>query len=220
MMRVESENTNNNHISTIISCISDGVPYEHILQSPKPENRDFLKEIIYQYLKHIKLEKFYNLLCLCMEEIISNSVKANIKRAYFITNNLDINNHDDYVKGMKDFKENGISNMKDPALVSKINNLGLYVKITFKICDNCLYITARNNSVISKEEIDRINKKLKLSENMSSEDIFMNSIDQTEGAGLGIIMIKKILSQISNSKDCFSIHATDSETITELVILP
>ena len=48
----------------------------------------------------------------------------------------------------------------------------------------------------------------------------MNSIDMTEGAGLGIIMIKKIMKQISRAEDCFSIRASETETITELKILP
>ena len=81
-------------------------------------------------------------------------------------------------------------------------------------------ITAKNNSVISDEEIERINKRLMLSEGKSAEELFMNSIDQTEGAGLGIIMIKKILSQISSAPDCFAISATETETITELKIIP
>ena len=75
-----------------------------------------------------------------------------------------------------------------------------------------------NNSVISKEELERIEKKLKASENQSPEEIFMKSIDTTEGAGLGIIMITKILRQLSTAKDCFNIRATDTETITELKI--
>lgn len=219
-MRVLSASKDDFNISRILGCISDGSPYEYVLQNPSPESRDFLKNVVLEYLKSINLEKYYNLLCLCIEEIISNSVKANIKRAYFISNNLDINNHDDYEKGMQTFKEEGIGNVKDISFIKKINEMGLYVKITFKIVDKCFYITARNNSVISAEEIDRINKKLKLSENQTPEDIFMNSIDQTEGAGLGIIMIKKIMSQISTAKECFSIKASDIETITELKILP
>lgn len=219
-MRDSSSISEENDISKVVSCISQGIPYEHILTSPKPENREFLKSIALEYLRKIDREKDYNLLCLCLEEIISNSVKANIKRAYFIINNLDINNHDDYVKGMKNFKELGVCNMRDPSFVEKINKLGLYVIITFKFVDGCVYITTRNNSVISKEEIERIEKKLKLSENQSPEDIFMNSIDMTEGAGLGIIMIKKIMKQISRAEDCFSIRASETETITELKILP
>lgn len=219
-MRDSSSISEENDISKVVSCISQGIPYEHILTSPKPENREFLKSIALEYLRKIDREKDYNLLCLCLEEIISNSVKANIKRAYFIINNLDINNHDDYVKGMKNFKELGVCNMRDPSFVEKINKLGLYVIITFKFVDGCVNITTRNNSVISKEEIERIEKKLKLSENQSPEDIFMNSIDMTEGAGLGIIMIKKIMKQISRAEDCFSIRASETETITELKILP
>ena len=219
-MRITSCVKEENDISKVVSCISKGIPYAHILTSPKPENRQFLKEITLEYLRKIDKEKDFNLLCLCMEEIISNSVKANIKRAYFINNNLDINNHDDYVKGMKDFKEQGVCNIKEQGFVEKINKLGLYVIITFKIEDDCLHITARNNSVISNEEIERIEKRLKLSENQSPEDIFMNSIDTTEGAGLGIIMIKKIMKQISRAEDCFSIRASETETITELKILP
>ena len=96
--------------------------------------------------------------------------------------------------------------------------MGLYVKLYFSVINGCLTITAKNNSVMSKEEVERVNTKLKLSENKSPEELFMNSIDQTEGAGLGIIMIKKILSQISSAEDCFSIKTTDTETITELKI--
>ena len=205
-------------LSRVTECINNNKPFEYTLKAPTPQSRDFIKSISLEYLRSLGKEKFYNLLCLCMEEVISNSVKANIKRAYFLFNNLDITNPDDYEKGMKNFKEAGMGNSKDSEMVQKVNNLGLYVKLTFRLEDDAFYITARNNSVISKEEIERINKKLKLSENQTPEEMFMNSIDMTEGAGLGIIMIKKILSQISTAEDCFSISATETETITELKI--
>ncbi len=203
-----------------VSCIQKGEIYEYPLLNPSAENKETLKRIVLEFLTAIKMEKSYNLLCLCLEEIISNSVKANIKRAYFISHNLNINNHEDYEKGMSDFKENGLGKIKNQYFINKINTMGLYVKLYFTISNNTLNITARNNSVISKEELERINKKLKLSENKSPEDLFMNSIDQTEGAGLGIIMIKKILSQISTAEDSFSIRASDTETITELKVSP
>jgi len=220
MMSVSAAIININDSSGIMDAIQDEKVFEYILHDPSPENKEKLKNIVLEFLKKINLEKSYNLLCLCLEEIISNSVKANIKRAYFISHNLDINKPADYEKGMKSFKEEGLSKIKDMTFVKKINDMGLYVKLYFSILNKGLTITAKNNSVISKEEIDRVNKKLKLSENKSPEDLFMNSIDQTEGAGLGIIMIKKILSQISSAPDCFAISATETETITELKIIP
>lgn len=219
-MSFSSGITNEELFSEAQSCIKDGKLFVYSLKSPTPENKDVLKTIVLEYLKCIQLEKSYNLLCLYLEEIISNSVKANIKRAFFISNNLDINNKDDYEKGMKTFKEKGLSKIKDPFFVNKINTMGLYVKLYFTLTNGCLTITAKNNSVMSKEELERVHKKLELSEGKTPEEIFMNSIDQTEGAGLGIIMIKKILSQISSAKDCFNITSSDTETITELKIIP
>ena len=215
----ESDNSAENlDLSCARECIKNQKPYEYMLIGPSGNSRNFIKNVALEYLRTIGKEKFYNLLCLCIEEVISNSVKANIKRAYFLSNNLDISNPEDYEKGMKTFKEAGMGNIKDSKMVQKVNSLGLYVKLVFKIENNNFYITAHNNSIISKEELERINKKLTLSQNQTPEQMFMNSIDTTEGAGLGIIMIKRILSQISTAEDCFSIRATNTETITELKI--
>ena len=219
-MSYSTDKTANSDFSEALNCLKEGKGYEYTLKAPGPKSRELINNIVQAFLKEINLENAFDLLCLCLEEIISNSVKANIKRAYFISNNLDINNQNDYEKGMQSFKEQGMSNTKDAAFVEKINNMGLYVKILFKIENNYLFIITRNNSVISKQEIERINKKLKLSENKTPEDIFMNSIDQTEGAGLGIIMIQKIMTRISTAKDCFKISANETETITELKIVP
>ena len=219
-MGISVDITNNDVISQAIDCIQQHKVLEYTLKNPSAQNKETLKRIVLEYLKVINLEKSYNLLCLCLEEIISNSVKANIKRAYFLSHNLDINNHEDYEKGMASFKEKGLCKIKDPYFINKINSMGLYVKLYFLLENAGLTITAKNNSVISQEEIERINKRLMLSEGKSAEDLFMNSIDQTEGAGLGIIMIKKILSQISSAEDCFSIKSSDTETITELKIIP
>ena len=219
-MGISQDVTSKDLVSTAKDCIQSGTLFEYTLRSPTEENKETLKRIVLEYLINIRLEKSYNLLCLCLEEIISNSVKANIKRAYFMSHNLDINKPEDYEQGMRSFKEKGLGKIKDPYFINKINSMGLYVKLHFLIQNGCLTITARNNSVISKEEITRIHNKLKLSENQTPENLFMNSIDQTEGAGLGIIMIKKILGQISKANDCFSICSTDTETVTELKILP
>ncbi len=205
-------------ISRVHQFITAGKPLCLNLKGPSQNGREYLKNIIIEYLKQLGKETSFSLVCLCMEEIISNSVKANVKRAYFIANHLDINKHDDYEIGMKNFREAGIGLYKEKSFIKNLQELGFYVNISFYIANNIFYITTRNNSVISQEEIARIEKKLKLSENKTPEDIFMNSIDTTEGAGLGIIMIKKIMNQVSTLPDCFSISATDTETVTELKI--
>ena len=48
-----------------------------------------------------------------MGEIVSNSIKANLKRAHFILNNLDINNPKDYEIGMQTFHDEGLCLLKN-----------------------------------------------------------------------------------------------------------
>lgn len=204
--------------SKIEASITENKPYETLLQGPTDASREFINKSLEMYLKSINRENVHNLLCLCMEEIISNCVKANIKRAYFIHNELDINVHEQYELGMKNFREMGISQVKHLELIQCAQDLGFYVKIRYAVENKTFIITTRNNSIISKEELKRISNKIELSKNKTSEEIFMNSVDMTEGCGLGIIMIKKIMEQISNLENSFSIYADDQDTITELRI--
>ena len=83
-MGISVDITNNSVFSQAIDCIQQHKTLEYPLTNPSVQNRQTLKRIVQEYLKQINLEKSYNLLCLCLEEIISNSVKANIKRAYFL----------------------------------------------------------------------------------------------------------------------------------------
>ncbi len=204
--------------SKIEAAINEGKPFEFELIGPSEASRNFIQKAIQLYLQQINRENIHNLVCLCMEEIISNSVKANLKRAYFIHNELDINNHEHYEAGMKTFREMGLSKARQLEFIETTQDLGFYVKVRFEVADNILIITTRNNSLISTEELERIRNKLNMSENKSSEDLFMNSVDMTEGCGLGIIMIKKIMGQVSSLKDGFSIYADDKDTVTELRI--
>ena len=87
-----------------------------------------------------------------------------------------------------------------------------------KVVNMVLLGAASKSGLISKEELKTISNKIELSKNKTSEEIFMNSVDMTEGCGLGIIMIKKIMEQISNLENSFSIYADDQDTITELRI--
>lgn len=214
----EKEITDSYDFSGLEKAAAEKKPYEVYLSGPSDASREFINRSLELYLTAINREKAQNLLCLCMEEILSNCVKANIKRAFFIHNELDINDHEQYELGMRDFREVGVGQGKQLELIKSAKDLGFYVKIRFSIDDDILTITAKNNSIISPEELTRINKKIEYSKNQTSEEIFMNSVDMTEGAGLGIIMINKIMDQVSSLKDSFSIYADDKDTVTVLRI--
>ncbi len=192
--------------------------YEYTFKDPSKYNTEKLTSLIDIFLRKIQKEDFSPFVGICMGEIVSNSIKANLKRAHFILNGLDINNPKEYQIGMQNFHDEGLCLLKDKATAKKIKKMNLYVKIILSVENNQLKIITINNSTITPEEQDRIYAKLKLSEDTESEDLFPESVDTTEGSGLGIIMIQRLMSQMGLSRDCFSIYANDKETFTELVI--
>ena len=192
--------------------------YEYKFTDPTKYNTEYLTQIINQYLKKINKDEISPFVGICMGEIVSNSIKANLKRAHFILNNLDIHNSQDYEKGMKNFHDEGLCLLKDKNTVKKIKKMNYYVKIDFYLSDNQFRIVTINNCAITPEERARIYEKLKLAEQSESDDLFAESVDTTEGSGLGIIMIQRLMSQMGLPRDCFSISAKDNETVTELRI--
>ena len=192
--------------------------YEYKFTDPSKYNTEYLASIINQYLKLIHKEEISPFVDICMGEIVSNSIKANLKRAHFLLNNLDIHNSEDYKLGMQNFHDEGLCLLKDKDIARKIKKMNYYVKIDFYLVDNQVRIVTLNNSTSTPEEHARIYSKLRLAEQNQLEDSFANSVDTTEGSGLGIIMIQKLMNQMGLSRDCFSIFATANETVTELRI--
>ena len=192
--------------------------YEYSFSDPSKYNTEKLTSIIDVFLKKINREDISPFVGICMGEIVSNSIKANLKRAHFILNNLDINNTKDYEIGMQTFHDEGLCLLKNKSTAKKIDKMNLYVKVILSINNNQFKIITINNCAITPEEQERIYAKLKLSEDTESEDLFPESVDTTEGSGLGIIMIQRLMSQMGLPRESFTIYAKGNETFTELLI--
>ena len=119
---------------------------------------------------------------------------------------------------MKNFHDEGLCLLKDKQTARKIKKMNYYVKIDFYLAEDQVRIVTINNCAITPEERERIYAKLRLAEEDKLEDSFADSVDTTEGSGLGIIMIQRLMNQMGLSRDCFSISATANETVTELRI--
>ncbi len=192
--------------------------YEYKVSDLSTYNTEYLTSIINRYLKQIHKEEISPFVGICMGEIVSNSIKANLKRAHFILNNLDINNPNEYKIGMQNFHDEGLCLLKNKETAKKIKKMNYYVKVDFYLSDNQFKIVTINNCAITPEEQERIYAKLRLAEENEADDSFAESVDMTEGSGLGILMIQRLMSQMGLPQDCFSIFAKNNETFTELCI--
>jgi len=75
------------------------------------ELEDGLVDVLARILSHLGKEKISDSLGYCLRELVNNSKKANLKRVFFLDQNLDINDKTHYDKGMSLFKEKAFSNL-------------------------------------------------------------------------------------------------------------
>ncbi|WP_342632990.1 HDOD domain-containing protein [Leadbettera azotonutricia] len=130
---------------------------------------------------------------------------------------LDLANPEDYKEGMSGFKENTLGNIAHYLQLQK--EKGLYIKLILQIKNNIINIEVRNNVAVTKTELIRIHDKLARSRQYSNlEDALSQVLDDSEGAGLGLVILVLMLKKMGLDEDCFDITGSDKETIAKIII--
>lgn len=183
-----------------------------------PRNQEvYFKEVLACFLDYCHQEHLKEYLDFCLDELLTNAKKANTKRVYFKYKNLDINNSDDYNRGMEKFKDETMDNLEFYLEMQKKFNL--YIKLVLRLDVDKIVIEIKNNSTLTSFEKERIQQKLdSVQQYNNMDEVVTKVIDQTEGAGLGIIIIVLMLQKVGLSKDNYQVFSTDTETITRIIL--
>jgi putative nucleotidyltransferase with HDIG domain len=201
----------------IRKAVQSGIPLTITTYTLPHEIEMYITQVLASFLKIVGQAQLENYIVYCVQELAVNAKKANTKRVYFIERGLDLNNSEDYKIGMDNFKEDTLSNIGHYLKLQK--EKGLYVKLIFQIKKNIINIEIRNNVAITKTELIRIHDKLARSRQYESlEDALSQVLDDSEGAGLGLVILVLMLKKIGLDEDCFDIIGTDAETIARIVI--
>jgi putative nucleotidyltransferase with HDIG domain len=181
------------------------------------ETEIYLEEILEAFLEELGHQNLKDQLAYCLRELAVNAKKANTKRAFFQEKGLSLNVPDDYEKGMKTFKEETLYNIQHYLQLQK--NMGLYIKVTFHTRSRTFSISVRNNVEITKKEQIRIYDRIARSRAFKSlEEAFSTVMDNSEGAGLGIVILILMLKKIGLTEEAFSIDVENGETIATMTI--
>lgn len=201
----------------IRKAIVSGLPLTVTTFTLPHEIEIYIEDVISAFLKLARQEKLKNYICYCVRELAENAKKANTKRVYFGERGLDIDNHEDYQKGMLFFKQNTLNNITYFLQLQK--EKGLYIKFILQIRENTIQIEVRNNSIVTRTELIRIHDRLLHSHQYNSlEEALSQAIDDSEGAGLGLVILTLMLKKMGLNDDCFDIHTNERETIAQILI--
>ena len=198
-------------------AIQSGIPLTITTFTLPHEIEIYIEQVLTVFLRHVDQEKLKDYVSYCVQELAVNAKKANTKRVYFTERGLDLSNPDDYKEGMSHFKENTLNNIAHYLQLQK--EKGLYIRLILQIKNNIIYIEVRNNVAVTKTELIRIHDKLARSRQYNNlEEALSQVLDDSEGAGLGLVILVLMLKKMGLDEDCFDVLGTDKETIARLVI--
>ncbi len=177
--------------------------------------RDFIKKILDKFNR----PELAPALGMIIKELTVNAAKANFKRILFIENNIDVTDPVDFERGMKLFRE-AISESMALEYGKKAKSAKLNVHTTFDFDEDRLIVEIRNNLPMSRLEEDRVREKF--AQAMRCNDIaefMMENVDETEGAGLGLILSLMALKSSQIDPHVLTISTNyENETIARVEI--
>jgi len=198
-------------------AILSGLPLTITTYTLPREIENYIEQVIDVFLRQTNQLKLKNYIVYCVQELIINAKKANTKRVFFTERGMDINDPDDYKLGMESFKEETINQIAHYMKLQK--EKGLYIKLILQIKRNTIYIEIRNNVTATRIEQLRIHDKLARSRQYNSlEDALSQILDDSEGAGLGLIILALMLKKIGLDDDSFAFKTTEEYTIASISI--
>ncbi|MDY6933150.1 MAG: HDOD domain-containing protein [Spirochaetota bacterium] len=152
-----------------------------------------------------------------IKELIANAVKANAKRLYFQKLNLDINDLDSYQKGMDRFKEELTGNIF--SLEQELKESEYRISVIMTKTKDGLKTVITNNAPILPEELNRINTRIEKAKTYNDfSDAYEDIYDDTEGAGLGIVLTTLLLRNSGIGENSYTIDSDGKVTTSQFCI--
>ncbi len=183
-------------------------------------NEDLLKSIDAFFSRLLaKYDMIYLLdyVVTIMRELIANAVKANAKRYYFKKLNIDINDPGKYADSIINFKKEILGTN---TIERELEKTDYETVVTIELLSDAIQVSVVNNSSIHPVELERINlriNKAKLYNDFT--DAYDEIYDETEGAGLGIVLTILLLKNTGMGENSFSI-STDGKTTRAKYFIP
>ncbi len=201
----------------IIQAARNSIPLTIKTYTLPHETEAYLDEILGLFLKEMGQEKLKDPLSYCLRELAVNAKKANTKRVYFKEKELALGNDSEYETGMRTFKQETLDNINHYLKLQK--DAGLYIKIIFHAKGRDLNLYVCNNTEITQKEQMRVFDRIARSRAFESlEEALTTVLDDSEGAGLGIVILVLMLKKIGLDEEAFDIDTENGETVARVTI--
>ena len=204
-------------VEKIVHAARNSIPLTIKTFTLPHEMEIYLSQVLEVFLKELGQDNLKDPLSYCLRELAVNAKKANTKRVYFHEKGLNILDDEQYKTGMEKFKVETLDNIDHWLSLQK--SAGYYIKVIFQIRGKNLNLFVCNNAEITQKEQIRVYDRIARSRVFSSlEEALSTVLDDSEGAGLGIVIMVLMLKKLGLDEDAFDIDAKNGETVARLSI--
>lgn len=183
-----------------------------------PDVEASMIKILHRFLERYDLLYMKDVLYSVLKELINNAIKANIKRLYFQAQGLNIDDTDDYRTGMERFKEATYGNDSSYEF-SNLKKENMLVRVSFIAHSDKMIFHVINNAPILEEEVSKIEARVKKAYKYNDiSEAFDDVLDDSEGAGLGLIMALMLFKNIGLPADTFQVARKNNLTVAAIRI--
>lgn len=182
-----------------------------------PNAQGYVDRLLKLFLDELGVPALFEPLSFCVRELAVNAKKANTKRLYFEVRNLDPKNPEDYHRGMASFKRDTLDDQDQ--YLRLLKDRGHTIRIEFLKWQNSCSVAVRNNVEVLPSELDRVRDKIEKAQRyVSLEDALGEVLDESEGAGLGIVVLILMLRRLGFSGDFFQFYTMGGETVARIIL--
>ncbi|MFW6366716.1 MAG: HDOD domain-containing protein, partial [Spirochaetota bacterium] len=129
----------------------------------------------------------------------------------------DITDESQYNTIMKHFRGEVIGDMT--VVEPKLRHSTLYVNVVLRLTDTHILLRIENNSVILPNEMARVQRRISQAWTYKDfSEAYESMYDETEGAGLGIILTVLLLKNVGVTPEDYVIFVENDKTIVSLTI--
>ncbi len=205
------------NVADIQRSLRNSVPYIVRIEGAAPDFFPVLDGILETFLSELGQEKIQETLSYCVKELILNAEKANAKRVYFEEQGLQITRKMDYEKGMKAFHGKLSENLAH--FLQKLRERQLFIQVAFQSTGGAFVVSVRNDALLAPMEQSRIKERIDRARTFRSfSEALETSVDHTEGAGLGIMILLQFLKSIGLGEEAFSVKTEKGKTVSSIAV--
>jgi len=201
----------------VLHAARNGIPLVIVTHTLPPQTEAELESILGMFLNELGQGSLRDHLSYCLRELTGNAKKANTKRVYFEEKGWNLEDPAQYEQGMKSFKTDTLGDIQRYLDLQEKKNLA--IKVAFLIRNHVLYLSVRNTAAITSKEMTRVFDRVARSRAFESmAEAFEEVLDDSEGAGLGIVILLLMLRKMGLTEKSFDLTVVGTETSASLTI--